>query len=341
MSDARALLRQQREARRINHPHASYSSSGALLCLACRVPVKTESRWEAHLKSDQHKVHAQQLAAKESPQPQPQQAHEQSQQQQLADDEDDQQPGAKRKHGSDTDDAGNDSEGPKPKRSRADLKNQLTPPTLTRRSSTTPSQGVEMQIPSRPATPRDPPSNGSGSGSGSSTNGLTLIPGPPLQKTAGDSSKQAEKQEIDEGEWANFEADINSLSYDTGATISAPVMSASEAAAAAAAAASTEQEKEQESANLEDEREEAARALEEEFDEMQSLEAKVLKLKEKREGIRQRAVSSGQMEKTDGVVAKQGKENVEAVVEEYEDEEESSDEEDDWDGFRFRAGVAR
>ena len=125
--------------------------------------------------------------------------------------------------------------------------------------------------------------------------------------------------------------------------------SAAAAAAAAAAQANAEQDKEKESARLEDDREEAARALEEEFDEMQSLEAKVLRLKEKREGIRQRAVSSGQMEKaTDGgAAALEGKENVEEVVgegndDDDDDEDESSDgEEDDWDGFRFRAGVTR
>ncbi|KAI9899889.1 hypothetical protein N3K66_004151 [Trichothecium roseum] len=366
MSDARALLRQQREARRINHPQASYSSTGALLCLACRVPVKTESRWESHLRSDQHL-----LASAQQQSRAPSSDEDEAQQQHSAAGS----TAGKRKYGSDTDDMGNDNdgngnnngneaeEGPRPKRSKADLKEprQLTPPALTRRSSATPSQGVEMQMPSRPATPRDAPSNGSSNSLSSSHGVKPLVLGPPLQKAAAKQQQQqpqTEKKDIDEDEWANFEADINSLSYDAdaaaAATVSAPAMSTTESAAAAAAAAAAqanaEQDKEKESARLEDDREEAARALEEEFDEMQSLEAKVLRLKEKREGIRQRAASSGQMEKAadGGAVALKGKENVETVVEEVvgegddddDDEDESSDdEEDDWDGFRFRAGV--
>lgn len=54
MADARSLLRASREARKVKHPHASYTSDGKLLCNLCDIPVKTESAWQAHLHTSQH-----------------------------------------------------------------------------------------------------------------------------------------------------------------------------------------------------------------------------------------------------------------------------------------------
>ena len=54
MTDVRALLRSERAARKITHPHAFYSPSGTLACRVCRLQIKAESQWEAHLRSKQH-----------------------------------------------------------------------------------------------------------------------------------------------------------------------------------------------------------------------------------------------------------------------------------------------
>lgn len=56
MADARALLRASRDARKITHPHASYSSNGKLLCNLCEVVVKHESAWQSHLHTTQHNL---------------------------------------------------------------------------------------------------------------------------------------------------------------------------------------------------------------------------------------------------------------------------------------------
>lgn len=172
-----------------------------------------------------------------------------------------------------------------------------TPPTAPRRSSTTPSQGIELQIPSRPATPRDP------------------LP----------RATSTLKVEIDEDEWAAFEADIQATSYDESATISAPAMTAAEAAAVYKEGEDKDPSKRVTKPELDlvGEREDAQRAFEVEIDEMRELEAKVAKLKERRDALRM-------------VAKKPGKENV--VVESVAEEEDSDEEDDDdWDGFRFRA----
>ncbi len=56
MADVRALLRQQREARRITHPFASYSDAGKLLCTLCHEVVKSEALWGNHIKGENHRT---------------------------------------------------------------------------------------------------------------------------------------------------------------------------------------------------------------------------------------------------------------------------------------------
>ncbi|KPM37988.1 hypothetical protein AK830_g8574 [Neonectria ditissima] len=349
MADVRSLLRQQRAARRIEHPYAAYSEAGKLLCTLCHDLVKTESLWDGHIQSDAHKARLLKLRAaaqanggRETPT----------------------QTATKRKHDDDKDDESGDvdmDDTTRRKRSKPDIatalhvdvdgdKDQtLTPPRLTRRTSTTPSQGVELQIPSRPATPayRD--------GSSGSTPGGQ--PGNPLAtqtaataNTASLPSRQPsnlatddrQTQEVDETEWAAFEADIAAASvpYDQDAIISAPAMTAEETAAAAdAEEEEARKRREQADVDLEDEKEEATRALEEEFEEMEELEARVRRLKEKREALRKRGESFGQ-EAAPAKLSTIGKENLETPMEEEgeddDDDDDEEDEDDDWDGFRFR-----
>lgn len=151
-----------------------------------------------------------------------------------------------------------------------------------------PVAGETMEIPSRPATPSKP---------------IT----PP--------EVEPEAARVDEDEWAAFEADIEKAEEEVkqanDAVISAPAMMATDIV-----------KKEESSAlDLEGEKEDAARKIEEELEEMESLEQRVKRLREKREELRKRAVVAPDVAP------------VQAVVEE--DEEEDEDDEDDpEDDFR-------
>jgi zinc finger protein 830 len=179
-------------------------------------------------------------------------------------------------------------------------------------SKTPPIPGQEIQLPSRPATPLKAPE-------------VTIAP-----KLA----------VVDEDEWAAFEADIAAAEAPTveDAVISAPAMSAAELAAK-----SREEEialrKERQEAELEGDKEDAARKLEDEFEEMEALEERIRKLKEKREALRLKDTGGNTATSS---VPSQGpvpKSDTAGVSGGMEDDEEDEDEEEDdgWDGFRLKA----
>ncbi|KAF4994363.1 hypothetical protein FDECE_13145 [Fusarium decemcellulare] len=349
MSDVRSLLRQQRAARRIEHPHAAYSDAGKLLCTLCHEHIKTESLWDSHIRSEAHKAR---FLKAQGVTPITVTNGQEAQQQTSQ----------KRKH-DDTEDANGDGDiemedATRRKRNKPDTaeidgdketKDQnSTPPRLNRRTSATPSQGVELQIPSRPATPAHRDGSSASTPGGQPNNTLTSqsatvsLPSRRPSSLATDDRLGSSAPQVDEAEWAAFEADIaaTTVPYDEDAVISAPAMTAQEAADAdAAKEEEAEKRRAQADVDLEDEKEEATRALEEEFEEMEELEARVRRLKEKREALRKRGESFSQ----DATSAKStglGKENLQTPVleeKEEEDDDEDEDEEDDWDGFRFRA----
>lgn len=457
MADVRALLRQQRQSRRIEHPHAAYSDAGKLLCTLCRKQMRAETQWESHTRSTGHQQRAiaattivnaaaapseatgpvtekaqvpqghDTSAAVEGPeeeeeeQDQEEEAMDQGQTLKASDGTESQTQAHKRKI-SDDDyqdaDAMDLDEAIRRKRSRGNISIDVsaanhrqgsgtdkdkdsadvvaaaaaaaaastparrdaanrTPPTLARRMSSTPSRGVELQIPSRPATPaaqRD-------SSSSSTTPGLATLAGlsAAMAAHAGATPSSAgaattttngsviatEKLSgghVDEDEWAAFEAEMAATAapYADDAVISAPAMNAEEAAAAAAAAGTNGEDagggggggsgsrKSRADLDIEGEREDAARAREDEMSDMQELEARVRRLKEKREELRQRASSIGQenngparlqSQVPDGDGDSPALENGGAkdiAEEDDEDEDNEDDDEDDWDGFRFR-----
>lgn len=370
MADARSLLRQQRAARRITHPHAAYSDTGKLLCTLCREPVKAESLWDAHIAGETHRKR--QAASTAEPADKRQEAttaaavaaatshkrkHDGSEDvDMVGDDQADDDARRKRAKSEATATVNDDNGTPKDQQTH-------TPPDAARRSSQTPSQGVELQIPSRPATPRDSSTHISSAASSATATSLPSrqlardsrapsAAGSGADKTTGPAATQGQ---VDEDEWAAFEAEIAAAGSApdayADATISGAAVTAEEAARKRAEDEGEEGRRRasRPEADLADEKEDAKRALEEELDEMRDLEAKVLRLKERRDALRQRAASHGKEAEGDARVevkeaAKEGKENSAAdgvaVVEEGEDEsdEESGDEEDedDWDGFRFR-----
>ncbi|KAK4128047.1 hypothetical protein N657DRAFT_638449 [Parathielavia appendiculata] len=388
MADVRALLRQQRVARRIEHPHAAYSDAGKLMCTVCNEHVKTELLWDGHLKSTGHRQRLQTLhqesvkkgangyagfvdetADRDGP-------AARSNKRKLADAEDDNM-------------ADHEPESPRSKRSKANapspespqLETGATPakkdggsksgkpttPPLGRRISGTPTIGVEMQIPSRPATPSSGGTPVVTTPKAAPIGRSPLIPDalamPEQQAPAtapsaatADSQPAADtttsaRAEITDDVWAAFEADLihgsaaassakpsAAAALESDAVISAPAMSAAELAAK-----SEEEERARRRAlvdiQIEDEKEDATRALEDEFDVMEELEARARRLRERREALR--VQSNGGVAPaaaTDGEAKgfAPGKENG-TVEEDEEGDEDDEDDEDDWDSFRFRA----
>jgi zinc finger protein 830 len=248
------------------------------------------------------------------------------------------------------------------------LAKPVTPPPA-RRTSGTPTIGVEIQIPSRPATPGPSSTPMATTPIAAPLARSPLIPDEPnaprqhqkaqplpaetdAQPQEPDKAPAAAPPPVNEDEWAAFEAELvhgtataNNkpvkpaiAALDSDAVISAPVMTAAEIAV---------KSKEEEAAKrralvdiqLEDEKEEATRALETEFEVMEELEARARKLRERREALRLQGggggtgpavAAAGDVEK--GVSL--GKEN---AANPDDDDEEDEEEEDDWDGFRFRA----
>ncbi|KAI1446666.1 hypothetical protein F5Y02DRAFT_69714 [Annulohypoxylon stygium] len=387
MADARALLRAHRAEHRIKHPHAAYSDAGKLLCKLCHEPVKAESLWENHIRGSSHRKRAQ-LQTSSQPQPISTSTTDQSSNKEggtgkrKLDEVDEGQSSA-------SDSASEDAA--RKKRSRPSISSQ-TPPIHGRRASNTPVQGVEIAIPSRPATPA------AGSNSATSTpKGLPVGRSPligsetqmgtpmsistpistpttsapnsnipistqPLAAPSttattattnnNNSTSQPPSNAVDEAEWAAFEAEIATATaesevpnpYDS-ATISAPALTAAQLAAK-----SEEEENERRThllnAQIADEREDATLALEAEFAEMEELESRVRRLKERREELRKgsvanlRAAAGG--DDSDVSMTKSpatgdgGKENERVGAIEEEDEEDDDEDEDDWDNFGFR-----
>ncbi|KAI1472648.1 uncharacterized protein F4812DRAFT_454463 [Daldinia caldariorum] len=410
MADARALLRAHRAENRIKHPHAAYSDAGKLLCKLCHEPVKTEALWESHVRSPNHRKRAQAQQSDLSSQPQGASPTDG--------------PNSKRKH-DDIDESMSDADGDaeeaiRKKRSKPDLalstssvpggEKRQSPSELSRwTSSHTPVHGVEIAIPSRPATPAAGSNSATSTPNGppvgrspligsettststptstpanlpistqplsvpsttTTTTTTTTITNTTITTAAAAAATSQQPQPsngtVDEDEWAAFEAEISAepapaplptfglQSYSADATISAAAMTAAQVAAR-----SREEENERRKhlvdAQIADEREDATRALEAEFEEMEELEGRVRRLKERREQLRKGSGGGGiatnlhgsttavAVANDDVVMAKSpavGKENSNtSMLEEGDDEDEDDDdddEDDDWDAFRLR-----
>jgi zinc finger protein 830 len=163
----------------------------------------------------------------------------------------------------------------------------------------------QMKIPSRPATPLKTPTE------------------VPTRVTAN----------VDENEWAAFEAEIAAAEAvprpmigNGDGVISAPAMTAAELKAKDAEE-DNKRRRERLEAEAEGDKEDAARKLDEEFEEMESLEQRVSRLKEKREALRM---------KENTLPALQAPVQREKAIDDDEDDEDEDDD-DDWDGFRMKA----
>ena len=141
--------------------------------------------------------------------------------------------------------------------------------------------------------------------------------------------KPAAQADIDEAEWAAFERDVATPPPDlrpppeviANAKIVAKPVTAEELRAQAQEAAASKRELRE--AEVEGEKEDATRALEDEFDEMEALEQRVRRLREQREALRQ---GGGPVSGPEPVT---GKVQAAAPKQELPPEGESGDEEDD------------
>lgn len=222
--DPRALLRAARKERRVTHPHASYTSTGSLLCNLCEVPIKSQAAWGAHLHSTGHTLRL----SREQDAAIARKAEAGN--------------GKKRKAGSPADDE--ESDGEERKRVKSSEVKSVPPV----------QQAAVEAVPA---------------------------PAPAPEQTAKD--HQAEMDAL-EADLAALERETRANAAIVSNTISAPAQTAEDIAAQAREEQSAQRGRRD--IELEDEKEEAARALEEEFAEMQTLENRVKKLREKRELLR-------------------------------------------------------
>lgn len=322
MADVRSLLREQRKERRITHPHATYSTTGTLICLVCNTQLKSESLWAGHQRSPQHAMRLQRM--RDGP-AEPQSGMERKD---SPIDEGSKSVGSRKRKASI---AKENELGQKRNKSaagvpegffdaghEADEAEKVDTPTKV-------AQHDSFEIPTRPATPaisNSPSVNAPASARLTSDNGSTDIntPTPSAPPAAA----------IDEDEWAAFEADIAvaqapepGVAID--ATISAPAMTTAELVARSMEETNA-QRKERQEAEMEGDREDVERKRDEELEEMEGLEERVRRLREKREKLR-----------LEGGAAVVVPVSAAAQVEAEEDEEDDDDEDDDdWDGFRLK-----
>lgn len=285
MADVRALLQNERAKRRITHPHATYTSDGKLLCNLCENLVKNEAQWQSHLHSTQHNLRSQRAQDAKDIRGV---SDSTAGKKRKAESLDSSRPvDKKRARSDDEEDTEVEQKGPKAKENGR------------------PKKMVKFD----PIVVTSPP------------------PAPDL------SEDEAQEADIDESELQALEADLAAMEESTAtwamsalnaeATISAPAMTAEELAVQAREEQSIQKGKRDR--EIEDEREDAERALEEEFVEMEGFEERVKKLRERREALR---VLSPEAEG-------RGAMDHDAVKQDAEDaEEDDSDEEydDDW-GF--------
>ncbi|KAL9126301.1 MAG: hypothetical protein Q9217_004627 [Psora testacea] len=308
MADVRSLLRSERASRRIDHPQASYSATGTLGCTVCHVPLKSDvGVWNNHLKSTQHAMRAERLRLNSKA------------------------PSSRLESTSTTRESDNGSKKRKASDGEEDSRKRTRPVVSF-------TETVEA-IDEEPSV--SPPKQGSGP-----IEQATQTPKPatrPLQSTS-------PTQKIDEAEWAAFERDIaappfsRALTSAPSALMAAATISAAPVSAAEIAAQQREEERASgrgwREAELEAEKEDAARALEEEFDEMEGLEERVRRLREKREALRRSAHgmrlgsggvvqdSSARRDDGDGAGEERGGRGAGAA-------EQSEDEDEEFDGWGF------
>ncbi|KAK6362309.1 hypothetical protein TWF730_006005 [Orbilia blumenaviensis] len=270
-TDARKLLAASRKSRRITSPYASYSLAGALFCNICsNTPIKSESLWDAHVGSAQHKSNVAlkggNVSSGKSSNKRPAES-----------------PSSDSRNGT--------TDGPtaskKLKTAKADVKNLALPVGFFDDDDDEDDEGIistgEVIEPDDETPPQPIEYTNQQAPISSSSSKL------PADFFSSEKSTSKPKENNLDDEWAAFQAEITE-SDDTPPTqthtISAPALTA----------AQIEEQNEQATSSLnarnartiaEEEMEDARAAMADFFDEQNSLEERVARLKERREMLRQ------------------------------------------------------
>lgn len=296
-TNVRSLLRNERKARRIEHPHATYNSSGVLACQLCHISIKAESLWNQHIHGSHHRGQLQRLRAAQASQA-------------VADANAAKSPtqlGArasslnrkKRKADDDRDSGEEEDEDASRKKTRAATASTVS--VLSPRSD----RGREVLSPS--AVSRS--------------------------GTVDEAEWEAFNREMASSPPAAATATASLAALTSAATISAAPVSAQELAARSREEASI-QARERKETEAEGEREDAEDRILEEIDEMELLSERVKRLKEKREALRAAESTAVEInDQQDDTVDDNDappSETSNAVDGNNVDESESDDDEDDW-----------
>ncbi|CAI6331843.1 unnamed protein product [Periconia digitata] len=155
---------------------------------------------------------------------------------------------------------------------------------------------------------------------------LTIISNPPPQDTAANDELDAFMNEMDQV----AETQQKSVNIYSGAVIESAPMTAAEIAAQAREEQSAQRARLDE--ELEGEHDDAARALQDEFEEMDGLEDRVRRLREQREALRNKPTEVAAVVPDTTQPTTQPKEEQDEGGSESDDD----DEDEDWDDWRFR-----
>lgn len=247
MGDVRALLRAEKASRRIAHPYALYSSAGQLSCSICRIAVKSENAWEPHVRSQQHSTALARVEA---------QAEKSG--------------GAHKKRKAD-----------------ADAQHDLGERKRSRNGTEDRPTADESE---KDDDHEDDPEQETVHTQHSSTNNTALPAGSEVHH---DGSPQKIGEDVDESEWAAFEREIavNEKEEARLSALTAPASVQAQAISASEIQAQAQYQQQQSArdrrqAELDAEKEDASRQLEDEFDEMAAMEDRLKRMKEQREALR-------------------------------------------------------
>lgn len=299
MADVRTLLRSERASRRLSHPQASYSSTGQLSCSLCCTPVKSEALWDSHLRSAGHVTALKQVQKTAAAA----EASTASRKRKVSEEEEEE-----------------DHEQQRPSHSRKKSRGGTRPKVHFEDEADDGEEDTTVVIVE--ALPEADP-----------------IPSEPLKPANPEPN-------VDEDEWAAFERDIATIPTEetsaqsakapSSATISAAPMTADELREQARKA-EDKSRRDDKAAEVEAEKEDAERALEAEFEEMEALEARVKRLREMREKLRQEGGGEATVVEaaTVGEAAEAPERGMtEDATNNDEDEEDDDDENDSWDVWR-------
>ena len=309
MADVRSMLRSERVARRLNHPHLAYSTTNTLVCLVCHIQLKSEALWNKHLDSGQHAMRLQRIRDNALGRP----------------------PGAPPPTENKEDQLPDSTNGSKKR--KADGMNGDT------RKKSKPGNGVPSGFFDEEALYQDQSSD-SEPQQGSRVHLRQLSDSLPTTSAKPSSSIQVQNPSppttvdaatVDEDEWAAFERDVATpppepSALTAAATISAAPMSAAELAAQSREQASLQKRSLRE-LEQEGEKEDAANRMEDEFEEMAGYDEKIKRLKEKREKLRLANAKSNRVQVRNRDDSDDG--------EEGDDEHEDDDDDDDDDADEF------